>query len=662
MVGAEDTTAPYSFTWDSKTVANGTNTISVLARDGANNTTVSNLINIFVDNTTSTSGPTIEDLRLIATDLIAQVNTTLTSKGKFVGTCPVMIVNSESTVEELQIQINDLLAVIADLQAGGVAVGDCPVSDIVTPPTENNLITNGNFETAGAAGNPAGWNRGGWGNNTASFIYPATGITGSGATVAMTSYNNGDAKWYFNDITVAPGEQLSFTYSYKSTTNTNLTVRYTKDDGSFTYIGLGLVPTSADWKTDTKTLVVPVNVKSVTVMLILNSVGELTIDDFTLYSGNHFTFSRGKVSFSFDDGWVEHYQVARPVLNAANIDGTFYIITNEMLRAQNNQELVQNSELETVGTEVENPANWSRGGWGNNNRTYTYPVTGASGNGIEVSIANYVDGDAKWYFEPVVVTSGMQYVISDKYNSTINSDVLASYTLDDGSTSYELLETLPATGGNWQTFSKTVTIPNNATKITLFHLISGNGSLTIDDVSIKGKQLYANTSQIQALQADGNEIGVHTKSHPMLTNLSLSEKTDEVAGARQVLLDNGINPVTGIAYPFGDYDASVKQAVSNAGLTLGRSVDRGFNDSTADPLALKIQQVDRNTSLTEMQSWIDHAATTKTWLILMFHQIGNDTTDELGVTRSDFESLVNYSVNANVDNITVAQGAGLLGL
>ena len=61
-----------------------------------------------------------------------------------------------------------------------------------------------------------------------------------------------------------------------------------------------------------------------------------------------------------------------------------------------------------------------------------------------------------------------------------------------------------------------------------------------------------------------------------------------------------------------------------------------------------------------MQGWIDQAAASKTWLIFMFHQISNNQNDTFGITEADFNALVNYSKNADVDHITVAQGATLL--
>jgi hypothetical protein len=49
-LGAEDTTAPYSITWDSRTASNGTHTLAARARDAAGNQTTSTAISVVVSN------------------------------------------------------------------------------------------------------------------------------------------------------------------------------------------------------------------------------------------------------------------------------------------------------------------------------------------------------------------------------------------------------------------------------------------------------------------------------------------------------------------------------------------------------------------------------------------------------------------------------------
>jgi subtilisin family serine protease len=56
-VGVEDTTAPYSLTWNSATVANGTHVIGAIARDAAGNTQTAGSVTITVGN--DTTAPTV---------------------------------------------------------------------------------------------------------------------------------------------------------------------------------------------------------------------------------------------------------------------------------------------------------------------------------------------------------------------------------------------------------------------------------------------------------------------------------------------------------------------------------------------------------------------------------------------------------------------------
>jgi hypothetical protein len=51
-LGPEDTSSPYTYTWDTTSLANGPHTLSALARDVAGNTNTSSLVTVNVDNTT----------------------------------------------------------------------------------------------------------------------------------------------------------------------------------------------------------------------------------------------------------------------------------------------------------------------------------------------------------------------------------------------------------------------------------------------------------------------------------------------------------------------------------------------------------------------------------------------------------------------------------
>lgn len=59
-VGSEDTTSPYTVSWNSALVANGNHTVTAIARDGAGNTATSASVSISVNNTAPTNAITID--------------------------------------------------------------------------------------------------------------------------------------------------------------------------------------------------------------------------------------------------------------------------------------------------------------------------------------------------------------------------------------------------------------------------------------------------------------------------------------------------------------------------------------------------------------------------------------------------------------------------
>jgi hypothetical protein len=66
--------------------------------------------------------------------------------------------------------------------------------------------------------------------------------------------------------------------------------------------------------------------------------------------------------------------------------------------------------------------------------------------------------------------------------------------------------------------------------------------------------------------------------------------------------------------------------------------------------------MDRTTTMSDVQHWVAEAATTKTWLILMFHQEDENIAHDLGVTPEFLQQIVDYVHTANVDVVTVKEG------
>jgi glucose/arabinose dehydrogenase/peptidoglycan/xylan/chitin deacetylase (PgdA/CDA1 family) len=531
--------------------------------------------------------------------------------------------------------------------------------------TQSNIIDNPSFEITAANGDPESWNRGGWGTNNRTYNYPVPGRnTAKAARVSMTSYTNGDVKWYFNPKSIIPGNQYNFSNYYMSDITSNVTLRYTRSDGTFMYVGLGNLPASPTWTQYQTTFIPPADVTQVTVFHSISGVGSLTVDDYSLSmvdtNNNPNAFTEGMVSLTFDDGWLSHYTEAMPILNSANMDATFGIVSQETINAGNEVNRISNPSVEIVGANGD-PEDWFKGGWGTSSTTFSYPVSGQNGNNAaRITVSDYVSGDRKWFFKDATVIPGQTYRFSNYYISDTSSVIFVRFNVGTATDVYQYsyIGTLPAQA-DWTQYSVDINVPSNAHSMTVFHMLQSNGTLTVDNYSLMRVQFFVNPSQVLELSSSGHEISSHTRTHASLTTIPVNQMQSEIIDSKSDLITMGVSPVDTIIYPFGDHNDLVKQTSQSAGYIGARSVLRGYNDKITDKFALKIQQINATTTVSEIQSWIDVARQTKTWLILMFHQI-DLSGSSLSATPATLQAVVNYINSISMPQITLTEGIQLM--
>ncbi len=380
--------------------------------------------------------------------------------------------------------------------------------------------------------------------------------------------------------------------------------------------------------------------------------------------------------------------------------------------------LIPNPSVETDGGNGD-PAHWHRGGWGTNTVQYTYPGEAEDGSrGAALTITQYTNGDAKWYFDNVPVTPGQQYSFSDWYKSTAPSSLVVQYTMQDTAQQYvEIGQVGPST--DFRQFSTTFTAPANAASLTVFHLLAAAGTLSVDNFSLtlfsggpgpdsfdKGyvsltfddgwishyttvrpildqsslkasfyiitnemlnpaagdlndPSSYASTAQVLALQQAGHEIDAHTQTHPHLTQLTTAKARDEIQGSRKDLLDHGFSPVDSLAYTYGEYNDAIITLTKNANFAGARTVDEGYNQRTDNTFTLKVQNVLNTTTPAQIRQWIDTATRDKTWLILVIHQVINNP-GQYDTSPATLQDTVNYLKAQSTPVITVHQGLQMM--
>ncbi|MFC4045934.1 polysaccharide deacetylase family protein [Dactylosporangium siamense] len=533
---------------------------------------------------------------------------------------------------------------------GTLIIDDVSLTGETTAPPPVELVANASVEVASATnpGQPDGWATGAWGGNTATFSYPTTGHSGSRSVkVTLANYTDGDAKWYFNPVTVTPGVSYSFHDWYQSGVETELIAQFTRPDGTSYYQSMATVPASSAWKQATSSISIPSDVNKLTVFHVLAANGSLTLDDASL-----------------------------TVAGGTPIPGN----------------PIPNASVESAaGT---GPAAWETGAWGGNTATFSYPTTGHSGSrSVKVTVSNYTDGDAKWIHQAQPLVPNKQYRFTAWYRTNTQPHVVAQFNHHDGTAAYLTLP-LPLPAANaattWQQYSDTLTVPGDAASVSVYLLLSSNGWLETDDYSLEpytpagfNRPLVSLTfddgyednvtSALPLLQArnfkttqcfitetiegvpggpanvmafanTGHEICSHTVTHPFLTQLSGAQLTNESTHSQQYLQQLTGQAVPNIASPYGDYNANVLNQLKLS-YRSHRTVDAGYNSKdNFDIYRIRVQNVDLTTTSAEFQSWLDQAEATNTWLVLVYHRIvptGASADGDYDTNQAAFEGQLN---------------------
>ncbi len=528
----------------------------------------------------------------------------------------------------------------------------------VTPPPAN-LVSNGDFETASGS-LPLNWKSSSWGTRTVSFVYPATGKSGKGAQIKVTSYTSGDSKWLYPHVTIAPNTIYLYNEDYSANVGTSINIEYKMADGSLSYKWLSSPTATSGWGSASFTITPPAGAVSFTVFHLISAVGTLTIDNVSLIG----------------------------------------------VVPQASSNLIQNGDLEIPNGS--SPYNWAPNFLGNNTRTFTYPIAGKNGGkAMQVQITSFTDGSAKWLSGPIAVSGHTFYAYSEDYKSDVSTNITVSYKKTDGTYEYEWLGNVPP-AMDWTHYATHLSVPSDTVSLTIQHALVSAGTLAVDNVDLEAQSndafatgmvsitfddgfisqyqnalpilqaagykagfyiitsypgsnrpSYMNWDQIKALAATGQEIGSHTRTHPHLTQLTASQLQDELVGSKADLTAQGLSSDT-FVYPNADMSTAVENAVKDAGYTAARSGDFGLESTLADKYNISSVHPDAYSTLPVVKQDIDQAIADKRWLVLVFHDMVSSGGTSNAVTPAFFQGVVDYLTQKGITPVTLSQGASQL--
>jgi peptidoglycan/xylan/chitin deacetylase (PgdA/CDA1 family) len=118
-----------------------------------------------------------------------------------------------------------------------------------------------------------------------------------------------------------------------------------------------------------------------------------------------------------------------------------------------------------------------------------------------------------------------------------------------------------------------------------------------------GTHLPASWEELRQAVRAGFEVGAHSMHHDDLTELAVDDLAKDLASCGDHLaLHLGVRP-TAFAYPYGRWNARVRDAVRTAGYDCAVTLDGGANNDRTDPWALRRQNIPAGIRPAAFECW-----------------------------------------------------------
>ena len=372
------------------------------------------------------------------------------------------------------------------------------------------------------------------------------------------------------------------------------------------------------------------------------------------------------------------------------------------------ENIITNPSLEITSSLNNNiPQGWYFNNEGINDAKFYYLSNGYHGErSIKIEIRSYEDGYANWGPQYKELAGNQYYRFSIYYRSDTNVELGANFINSEGEIEYKHLSILP-TSNAWSSYSLDFLTLDNTVQGNIFLSLTSTGylitdkyslleiedplpfdqpyiSLTFDDgfyshyknvfpllkekginatfyiaTNYVGKKDYMNIRHIKKLSRYGNEIGSHSKSHSRLTDLSETRIQEEILYSKEKLEKLLKEEINSFASPYGEANDITHKYISHS-YKSHRSVFEGMNSKNhLDIYNLKVKNIDSETTLEHFKQIIEEARATKSWLILVYHDISDDKS-YYSVTNKSFESQINIVVDSNIKVLPISKVLNLI--
>jgi hypothetical protein len=516
-----------------------------------------------------------------------------------------------------------------------------------------NLLSGGSFDDYGPNGVPTGWQLRNSGVMDMETAHPQGYVGGQALTIKISDYKSGDAELVSPNVPLQKSADYLFKGFYRSNATFDLLARFTYADGSS---NLQMVRTfgqsDSSWTTlsdafDTGAM----HAQSVQFVYRFYGSGSIELDDTYLETNN---------------------EIALPA----------------EVTTQNN--LFSNTEF--VDMHGTMPRSWLAYHSGENTAKFALAGTGMANPYLHLETSEFRSGEAKWQQAPLTADPLHRYGFGVRYRSSEPAYVVVEYVLADGNRKFDTIATLhPA--DEWTDIHADFQAPSDAATMFASVILRSNGtldtsnyllnditksgpiawqrplvSLTFDDGDESAYQnglpilrqyklpatFYVNpatvdtpnfmaTSQLLDLKKQGSEIASQGYDNVDLTTVNANRLSSELKESRDYLNRTFSQHTTDFASPFGAVDAQTLPVIKSVYSSQRGNVDGVNTRQNFDPYNLRVLYIGSETSLHSVQSDITEAQSENGWLILVYHQVGSETTSQEESGRNTNLSIANFT-------------------
>lgn len=145
--------------------------------------------------------------------------------------------------------------------------------------------------------------------------------------VAATNISQIKPSWIMQSIPVLPKQTYGYSFEYRSTAESEITLEVTSDNGTVSYVGLDHLLPSEGWASISGHLSTDSSTQSIRVIVSLLNTGSLDTRAYQISQIASAQLSHPIISFAFDDGWESVYTKAYPALKQYGYTASVFVIT-----------------------------------------------------------------------------------------------------------------------------------------------------------------------------------------------------------------------------------------------------------------------------------------------------------------------------------------------